>query len=81
MPLWGHLNEAFPLLDSLCGLGGSDTVRPLPEQLNASNFHLIQPAPQHLWVTILGHRVMRAQWGYGCDLYLRNNPPTGASSP
>jgi hypothetical protein len=55
--------------------GDSGAVRPLPEELNASEFHLIQPAPQHLWITFFGHRVMHGEWGYGCDLYLRNSVP------
>ena len=51
------------------------TAAPFPQQLNASEFHLIQQAPQHLWITIFGHKVMRGQWGYGCDLYARNKEP------
>jgi hypothetical protein len=52
--------------------GTADAIRPLPEQLKATDFHMIQPSPQHLWISFFGHRVMRSQWGYGCDLYLRN---------
>jgi len=51
--------------------------RPFPERLNAAQFHLIQADPEHLWISLFGHRVMRAQWGYGCDLYVRNS---GSSS-
>jgi hypothetical protein len=54
--------------------GDAGRVRPFPEKLNASEFHMVQADPQHMWVTLLGHKVMRAQWGYGCDLYLRNSP-------
>ncbi len=48
-------------------------LRPFPEKLNAGEFHLIQADPQHMWITLFGRRVMRAQWGYGCDLYVRNS--------
>jgi hypothetical protein len=34
---------------------------------------MIQPDPQHLWISLKGHRILKGQWGYGCDLYLRNN--------
>jgi hypothetical protein len=56
----------------------SNGLRPFPEKLNAAQFHLIQADPQHLWITLFGHRVMRAQWGYGCDLYVRKSAsPSG----
>lgn len=55
--------------DGYHGIG----VRPFPEKLNAAEFHLIQADPLHMWITLLGRRVMRAQWGYGCDLYVRNS--------
>jgi hypothetical protein len=61
--------------------GESGTVAPFPSALKASEFHLIQSAPQHLWVTLFGHKVMRGQWGYGCDLYVRNSAPPSISSP
>ncbi len=61
--------------------GGSGAVAPFPSQLNPSEFHLIQSAPQHLWITLFGHKVMRGQWGYGCDLYLRNSAPPSIGSP
>ncbi len=51
--------------------GPADSVRPLPGVLQASDFQRIQTAPEHLWITLFGHRLMRAQWGYGCDLYIR----------
>jgi|GEM_PF-4041622 len=50
-------------------------VLPLPVELDARQFRLIQPAPAHLWITLFGHRFMRKQWGYGCDLYLKNHRP------
>jgi hypothetical protein len=34
---------------------------------------MIQADPQHLWVTFLGHKLMSSQWGYGCDLYVRDS--------
>jgi hypothetical protein len=62
--------------------GDDRAVRPLPEPVNASDFHLIQANTQHLWITLLGHKLTHAQSGYGCDLYLRNNPaPDGPSVP
>jgi hypothetical protein len=62
--------------------GQAGVIRPLPDELKAADFHLIQPAPQHLWITILGRRVMHSQWGYGCDLYLRNQiGPNSAATP
>ena len=57
--------------------GQAGTVIPLPAKLNATDFHLIQPDPEHMWVTLFGHRAMRGQWGYGCDLYLRNSAAAG----
>lgn len=51
--------------------GPDNARRPLNPLLNASDFDLIQPAPRHMWITLFGHRVMRAQWGYGCDLYVK----------
>ena len=48
-------------------------VRPFPAKLNAARFHLIEADPVHMWITLFGRRVMRAQWGYGCDLYVRNS--------
>lgn len=61
-------------------LGEAGPVRPLPAQLNAAEFHMIQPAPQHLWISILGHRVMHRQWGYGCDLYVRSKTDAAAGA-
>jgi hypothetical protein len=57
--------------------GTADAVRPLPAKLDASQFQLIERAPRHMWVTLLGHKAMRGQWGYGCDLYLRNSAAAG----
>lgn len=59
--------------------GDTATVRPFPEQLNASEFHMIQADPQHLWVTFLGHKLMSSQWGYGCDLYVRDSSASAES--
>jgi len=53
--------------------GAGNAVRPLPPKLNPADFHMIQADPQHLWITLFGHRMMRAQWGFGCDLYVRND--------
>lgn len=61
--------------------GESGAVAPFPTELNASDFRLMQSAPQHLWITLFGHKVMRGQWGYGCDLYVRNQAPSTLSSP
>lgn len=63
--------------DGLHGLG--DSLRPFPAKLNAADFHLVEPAPRHLWVTVFGRRIMHAQWGYGCDLYVRNNAAAAKS--
>jgi hypothetical protein len=52
--------------------GGDHAVRPLIFKLNPADFHMIQSDPQHAWITLFGRRVMRAQWGFGCDLYVRN---------
>ncbi len=61
---------------------GADKAQiPLPEVLDASNFEIIQPAPQHMWITLFGHRVMRAQWGYGCDLYVRKGEVRSVTQP
>jgi hypothetical protein len=59
--------------------GADNAVIPFPAKLNASDFHLVQGDPKHMWMTLLGHRVMRAQWGYGCDLYVRNGAATGGN--
>jgi hypothetical protein len=76
-----HLRDAENIHD-FAGLAGvancydgfhGTGLRPFPERLNAAEFHLVQADPQHLWITLFGHRVTRAQWGYGCDLYVRNS--------
>jgi hypothetical protein len=51
--------------------GAANVLRPLPDNLDSSAFRLIQPAPQHLQIALFGHRIMKSQWGDGCDLYLR----------
>jgi hypothetical protein len=56
--------------------GEGDEIRNLPDGIKIADFSLIQRAPQHLWITLFGHRVMRSQWGYGCDLYLRTHGQT-----
>lgn len=61
--------------------GGAGISRNLPSKLNAAEFRLLQPDPEHTWVTLFGHRLMRAQWGYGCDLYLRDAAPAAAGEP
>jgi len=65
---YGNLSAFVNCYDSYSGEDG--VLRPLPEKLDPLEFRLIEPAPQHSWITIFGKRVMRAQWGYGCDLYL-----------
>jgi hypothetical protein len=60
--------------------GAVNEVRPFPTKLNASEFHLIEPAPQHLTITLFGHQVMRAQWGFGCDLYVRDSASQGQAT-
>ena len=61
--------------------GPDNAIAPLPARLDASEFRLIQPAPAHLAITLFGHRVMRGQWGYGCDLYVRNRAPQPSTPP
>ncbi len=56
------------------------SVRPLPQAVHPGDFRLIEAAPEHLWITVLGRRVMRAQWGYGCDLYTRIREPSTLSA-
>lgn len=51
--------------------GDGNAIRPLPSSVDAASFHLVQRAPRHLWITLFGRKVMRRQWGYGCDLYIR----------
>ena len=46
-------------------------VLPIPKYLDAAEFNLIDKAPLHVSIGVLGHRVMRRQWGWGCDLYVR----------
>jgi hypothetical protein len=58
---------------------GPDAARiPFPPFSDASEFELIQSAPQHTWITLFGHRMMRAQWGYGCDLYVKKSAAKSA---
>jgi hypothetical protein len=55
--------------------GGDDkSLRPFPEYLNPADFQLIEKAPEHMWITLHGHRLAPLQWGYGCDLYTRIHP-------
>lgn len=51
--------------------GSGDAIRSLPPWIDTASFQLVQRAPEHLWITLFGHRLMRRQWGYGCDLYVR----------
>jgi hypothetical protein len=62
-------------------VGGPGEVRPLQGKLSSSEFHLIQPAPEHMWITLFGHRITNTQRSLSCDLYLRNSPATGAKAP
>jgi len=57
--------------------GDADTLAPLPPYVDPPSFELIQRAPQHLWITAFGHRIMQRQWGYGCDLYI-GRPPSAS---
>jgi hypothetical protein len=57
--------------------GDAATLVSLPPGLSADAFTLIDRAPRHLWITAFGHRVMKRQWGYGCDLYVRNSVASG----
>jgi hypothetical protein len=69
-----HFSKVDGVANCYDGFHGSgSSPRPFPSKLNAADFHLIEPAPQHLWLTLFGHRIMHAQWGFGCDLYVRNN--------
>jgi hypothetical protein len=58
--------------DDYDGLSG--VVRPLPQKIDPRAFHMIEPSPKHLWITLFGRRVRHAERGYGCDLYVRNLP-------
>jgi len=53
--------------------GADNAVRPLSPKIDPADFKMIQADPDHMWVTLFGHRMMRAQWGYGCDLYVRKD--------
>lgn len=69
-----HFSKVNGVANCYDGFHGSgNSLRPFPAKLNAAEFHLIEPAPRRLWVTLLGHRIMHAQWGFGCDLYVRNS--------
>jgi hypothetical protein len=61
--------------------GGPGVVRPFPKALNESEFHLIQAAPTHMWITVFGHRISDTQRGFGCDLYLRNTVAPNGGLP
>ncbi len=61
--------------------GGDDkSLRPFPQFLNPADFQLIEKAPEHMWITLHGHRIAPLQWGYGCDLYTRIQPAAPALS-
>lgn len=84
---WGYMddNRQFDHVDAVVACyrgfaGKAGEVLPFPAESAASDFRLIQAAPQHLWITLFGHRVMRRQWGYGCDLYVRNSPPSNTQT-
>jgi hypothetical protein len=75
-----HFSKVDGVANCYDGFHGSgSSLRPFPAKLNAAEFHLIEPAPQHLWVTLFGHRIMHAQWGFGCDLYVRNSAAAAKS--
>jgi len=73
-----HFAKVAALANCYDGYKGT-AVLPLPAKLNAADFRLIQPDPAHLWITLFGRKVMRAQWGFGCDLYVRNNLAANAT--
>jgi hypothetical protein len=75
-----HFAQVAGVANCYDGFHGADNaVLPFPAKLNASDFHLVQADPKHMWMTLFGRRVMRAQWGYGCDLYVRNSAASGAN--
>lgn len=53
--------------------GPSTEIRPLPSGFDPSQFTKIDSAPVHVNITLFGRRLMRRQWGWGCDLYVRNH--------
>jgi hypothetical protein len=68
-----HSAQVAALVNCYDAFHGPDSaVRPFPPKLDEAEYHLIQADPAHLWLTLFGRRLMRAQWGYGCDLYVRN---------
>jgi hypothetical protein len=78
--------EQFARIDAVANCydgfdGGPDVIRPLPAGLDASDFRMIQATPQRFWMTLFGHRINNLQWGYGCDLYIRNDTAQVGASP
>lgn len=54
-------------------LSEGNSLASFPPTMDAMSYTLVQRTPTHLWITLLGHKVMKQQWGYGCDLYVRNS--------
>ena len=52
---------------------GFENDSKLPGSLNPQQFRLLQRGSQRRWITLFGHRIRRGQWGFGCDLYTRDN--------
>jgi hypothetical protein len=47
--------------------------KPLPEFLDGTQFREVEAAPDHVWITLFGHKIVRWQDGWGCDLYVRRH--------
>lgn len=52
--------------------GQSGEAKPLPKGINAADFYLAQADPKHAHALIFRHKLTNAEWGFGCDVYLRN---------
>jgi hypothetical protein len=51
--------------------GSREMTKPLPEFLDRTQFREVEAAPDHVWITLFGHKIVHWQDGWGCDLYVR----------
>jgi hypothetical protein len=69
------IGEVGAIVNCYRGYDGAKGAHlPLPAGIDAAEFRLAEAVPEHVYATILGHRLTNREWGFGCDIYLRNMP-------
>ena len=53
--------------------GSKGALQPFPAGIDSAHFHLLQASPEHVHPQVFGRPMAYAEWGFGCDVYLRNS--------